>query len=194
MPFYTKENKTVQFMHIPKCAGSSVDHFFSQNNFKSSFISGLRKPCSLQHRHLGDKEFINKVNSYGEITYKFTFIRNPLDRIVSRFRMENKITDNVEILFHDFVINSIEGVKRDKYFKDNHFRHQKEFINEDITVFKFGEWDKFVKDVSEYVKIENKSFPHMFESSSPEFECLPETIKLVRDFYDEDFELWWNNS
>lgn len=190
MPFYTKNNKTIQFMHIPKCAGSSVDKFFVENNFKRNYVSGILNPCSYQHRHLNDQEFINQCKKYNNIVYKFTFVRNPVERIISRFRMVNKIEDNIENLFHDFVIESIEGVNKNKYFKDNHFRHQNEFINEEMKVFKFGEWDDFIKDISMYVEIENKKFPHEFESKSTKFKCLPETIELIKSHYKDDLDFW----
>ena len=37
MPIYSKNNKNILFIHIPKCGGSSMSHFFLKNKYEESF-------------------------------------------------------------------------------------------------------------------------------------------------------------
>ena len=65
------------FIHIPKNAGTSIRNSFNINGYDKQVVS-KRYPhstCSEIKKYCGDEIW----NSY----YKFSFVRNPFDRLVS---------------------------------------------------------------------------------------------------------------
>lgn len=67
-------NSKCIFIHIPKCAGSSINQ---ELNLKSVGFSG-HSPASCHRDHLRDY-------------FSFTFVRNPYDRIVSAYKYFRKL-------------------------------------------------------------------------------------------------------
>ena len=60
-----KEEKIV-FVHINKCAGSSVEVFFNEYP---------------RDQHWTMKEYESKIKNWDDIDYVFTVVRNPWDRL-----------------------------------------------------------------------------------------------------------------
>lgn len=122
---YTDEfNKTKSiFIHIPKCAGTSI----------GEAIYGDKK---IGHYTAEDFFYINKskFNNY----YKFTVIRDPLDRCYSAFHYlkSEKCTKNDKIFcdnyllkylnFDDFILNGL--AKNNNILNYIHFKPQINFI------------------------------------------------------------------
>ena len=69
-------DKKCIFVHIPKCAGSSINQ---ELNLKSLGFSG-HSPASYH------SEFLDKY-------FSFTFVRNPYDRIVSAYKYFRKLKE-----------------------------------------------------------------------------------------------------
>ncbi len=65
-----KEQK-ILFVHIPRTGGGSIKHFFRERKSNKN----------IQHKTLQD---YNQEDDYSDY-YKFTFVRNPWDRLVSWF-------------------------------------------------------------------------------------------------------------
>ena len=61
------------FIHINKCGGTSIDEHFTEN-FKDT------------QKHLSTKLNPNEFDNY----FKFTFVRNPWDRVVSFYHYQLK--------------------------------------------------------------------------------------------------------
>jgi len=113
------------FIHIPKCAGTSIEKFFGYDYDRKIYIE--HKYLQINHpKHLSlnnyeyifNKELINKI-------YKFTFIRNPFDFIVSLYNytmysdkvMWNGIKD-FEYKKNIPFIEYIKYIYNLKYFKE----------------------------------------------------------------------------
>ena len=62
------EKSKLIFIHIPKCAGVSIERFFGWNGLRHETL-----------RHYASNYPYNQLENY----FKFTFIRNPWDRMVS---------------------------------------------------------------------------------------------------------------
>ena len=73
MSFYTKNNKTIFFSHIPKTGGSSVDLYLSNGtNYIRTFWGGYNgKNISYHHRHVTDVELIKEKSKYNISIYGY---------------------------------------------------------------------------------------------------------------------------
>ena len=97
------EHKCI-FIHINKCGGCSVDQFFT-----GSFQGHLK---ALEYK----KSYPNDFNNY----FKFTFVRNPWDRVVSAYHHFSSETS-----FKEYVVGGKKLVPIfrffDEYIDDVHF-------------------------------------------------------------------------
>lgn len=90
MPIF--HSKKVLFLHNPKTGGSTVESMFSIKMSPEYFYNDGRNylqgnNCALQHlsyEALKKKLAPEIFHSY----YKFTFVRNPWDRLVSTYLLE----------------------------------------------------------------------------------------------------------
>jgi hypothetical protein len=93
------------FIHISKCAGSSIEHGFginlydnSENNNKNLFGWNYEHEIFLQHatpQQLLDNKFITQ--EIWDTYYKFIIVRNPFSRLISDYfwlRSESGIRDS----------------------------------------------------------------------------------------------------
>lgn len=189
MPVFTKDNKSIFFSHIPKTAGTSIERFFQGNEYTKTFYSGHRKPCSLQHRQQGDEELENYLKEVNPIM-SFTVMRNPYDRILSQFGMFHKKDTFTEKHFHEYVVKVFEKYQENPFLEDNHIRPQRDFIHKGMKIYKFGEWESMIDDLSNYCDFKNKVLPHTQRSKKWDWEMLPETRELITKFYRDDFKIW----
>jgi chondroitin 4-sulfotransferase 11 len=70
------------FTHVPKTAGKSIRYLFGLPEFKHQYkADGRNVEHGFGHRRLS--EFVNE--KYFAEYFKFAFVRNPFDRLVSAF-------------------------------------------------------------------------------------------------------------
>lgn len=129
------------YIHIPKTGGSAVKHAILQAlGYTTSFTTDSKRPTKVKkefsltgpqkHRQLVQviKDLPNEqVNQY----YKFTFIRNPWDRMVSEFHWRQQIYNDRKPPPVDFkqFIHEIERMQASKtYFFRSHIQTQKSFV------------------------------------------------------------------
>jgi len=81
--FFFRDDKAIIFIHIPKTGGTSIKTLLERNGWKnkSRFDRGKGHPC---HRDWSSikKEFENNGTVFD---YEFTLVRNPYNRIESRY-------------------------------------------------------------------------------------------------------------
>jgi hypothetical protein len=202
MSFYTKDNKTIFFSHIPKTGGSSVNSFLISNTgYNRTFWGGYNgNNISLHHRHAKDEELLKEKNNYN-IIYQFTIIRNPVERFFSEFFMRQHHHNKTCEDFHNFVLRITKEYVKNQNLSDNHIRPQYEFIHDNMDIYKFGEWDKLIKNLSTIDEVFLKDMVHINHSTnlknSTEFikkelgwKPKEETINIIKEFYNEDYKLF----
>jgi hypothetical protein len=190
MPFYTKNDVCLFHSHVPKTGGTSVRNFFESNGFKVEFNERLGA-LSQQHKEKTDKELLEEISKRNPV-FSFVFIRDPLERIFSEFRYghhwgKNKTNED----FDEYIIIHLKNLEKSPFQCDNHLRRQIEYVHENMNVYKFGDWDKMITDVSKVFPLENKNF--LVSNKSKEYEWLPstkETLDFIKEVYKEDFELF----
>lgn len=182
------DSKQVIFIHIPKAAGTSIG--------KSLFGTGRTGHYSLNDYYKVNKK---KARNY----YKFTFVRNPYDRLVSAFfylkqggKNESDIEFSKENLsqidsFEDFVLNWLTD---ERLYSWIHFYPQVYFTEcncSSLTIDFIGKLENIDKDVRTLSKMISQDIviEHHNASSRKHYsEYFTEEMKeKVYDLYKEDF-------
>ena len=75
--------RKIIFIHIPKTAGSSIEHLLrDEGRYELDFI-GVRNGRSTHH-YMGIELKMILKDLYPKY-YKFSFVRNPYDRLISEY-------------------------------------------------------------------------------------------------------------
>jgi hypothetical protein len=198
MPIFHK-NK-ILFIHIPKTAGTSIEHYLIKkdnvvinykDNVKNLFSYNGKYGFDHSLQHLTFKEILllyPKVEEYK----KFTVVRNPYDRIVSEYYYHLQITrkwkkQKTEIQedfeeFLNFYFNTNDTF-------DNHKIPQYKYIegiNEnDIKIMKF---ETLKTDFMDFFNEELQYHINKTKRDKNYLDILtPNTIKKINEYYYEDF-------
>jgi chondroitin 4-sulfotransferase 11 len=151
------DNKCI-FIHIPKTAGTSIEHSFGKITMKGSEV---KKHPTTKHHTLQDYNlnYSDQFNDY----FKFTVVRNPWEREYSLWRFMTQVRQKkvrINKIFNFFKKGKEKGVSHtfkdylrnlekdiDFYIKEsgfqykNLFRDQYEFINIENSI----ELDKIIR-------------------------------------------------
>ena len=197
------------FIHIPKCGGSSIEKTLwprsedrNEANLYWGFISkyhnkyqtgGLQHLLASQVRQeVGAKIF--------EEFYKFTFIRNPWDRIVSQFAYMQQRPDLMEYIGMniDTEFKSYLGLIQQK--EHVQWMPQYKFILDDegtLLVDQIGRLESFETDFSSILAAlkldQSEEAAHLNRSnrkSLNEYYSDREAVEMVADIYAKDIELF----
>jgi len=219
-------DKKLIFIHIPKTAGTSIEHFFAP---KISFKYGLghdpknfpkasawRQHISMQQItdhgvnriiseptsdifKLSEDEYLLKYQQQDEDflknSFKFCFVRNPLDRFVSEFFWRNNFNGfhgkRSPSCFDDFVENF------ESYYLDPiecHYRTQASFINNknNIQMDFIGRFENFNDDWKRLLKLlglQHEKAPFLQRSNHKDYMSYynSSTRNIIEAFYQEDF-------
>lgn len=185
------------FIHIPKCAGNSIDVFFTGRH--------QRHCCMLDYE---DQLGAAKLSTY----FKFTVVRNPWDRIVSHFSFVKKLIQNenqpskemliseygIDFTFDDFVKNKLNvlTVGGTKYVNKLKTANQIDWIknskNElDIDyICKFENLQYDFNEVCDKIGIPQQQLPHKNKTHHKHYTEYydDETREIVANRYAEDIE------
>ena len=196
MPIFSKNETEILFIHIPKCAGTSVEKklksVYQHFNLHSCTMSEL--PCTPQHFHASLLPIAVKKLKTIE---SFAIVRNPLLRIISEYFWRNRHRakrgdERLEPNKH--IINLISAYKIVKYVIDNHIRHQIAFILPKTKVFYLenGIQDAldFASNAIGYTKEKNADEPNSNNSKAEEIYLTRETINKVEEFYQVDYAMF----
>jgi len=141
----------------------------------------------------------SNVNNY---SFKFAFVRNPFDRLVSAFKhlvkngAKQRINDDPR-LYRDMEFKEFVDVllTMDKKTMDIHFRPQNLFLPNISELDFIGKFENINDDfIFVCKKLGIKSLSLMHQNSTNPIKLSEyydeETIKKVSEFYKEDFELF----
>jgi hypothetical protein len=184
------------FVHIPKTAGVSICR---------SLFGNLAGGHTTIHTYqmIFDK---NEFDNY----FKFTFVRNPWDRLVSAYNFlksggmstaDNRWIEKNLFNFHDFDNFVLRGIKRKNIKKYLHFRPQHEYVceprNKRPRVNFIGFYENIQNDFN-YVKqklgistslIKANVIQSNGKGDYKEY-YTPATKKIVSDVYKKDIEIF----
>lgn len=201
------EHKLI-FIHIPKCAGSSINKFYFENkqidwrvpNYEVLYGWCPKRKIHLQHattKQLLETELISeeKWDDY----FKFTFVRNPWDRMYSSYLwvMQDR---NVKGSFKEYVekrgvFKNIVNTARGKTNRGVHLLRQVDFLdlNGKFQVDFIGQFEKFNEDIirlNKMLQFQNKFNIHEKKNTARmkhySLFFTNSNKELVSDLYSED--------
>lgn len=200
MPIARIADKVLFFIHIPKCGGSSIEHVLRQNGSLALYsrTDNTHFKCSAQHIHAKIHEVIIPEDFYDTC---FAVLRQPEARMVSEYMfqkhrqvlMAEKTGRAVKELpiFPQWVRNTFEQYKSDPYMLDNHIRAQTEFLRSGAKLFYLEDG---LEDVYKWLRSVCSvpiAVPQVraLKSAGRKPGVLPETRRLIEEFYRTDIEL-----
>jgi hypothetical protein len=217
MPILYKYPERVMFAHIPKTAGTSIYAWFADNGWIISNLK-LNSPGSkdiflprygiFQCQMEGEQEMgvpsqhttSSTYLQWGKFTSGFVIVRHPFSRFISELNYyyhilcyQQKIfapNKKVALLYAEEFINHVFlEYKKNSKVRDNHIRHQSDFISDKTKVLYFEkDWKGYL---AEKYKLRGQ-IPH-FNSSNDKVDfskmITAEKKQLIIDFYKKDFEL-----
>lgn len=141
---------------------------------------------------------VDKVEDYDHSKFKFTFVRNPFDRLASCYRhvIQKGVFQKIqgdERLCRDMTFENFVNVVADTEIKnmDIHFRPQHTFIPETPDfVGKFENLDKDYKELCEKLNIKELELLHENKTSNTNYKdyYTDDIIDKVVEIYKKDFE------
>ena len=84
MPVFCRDGKMIHFIHIPKCAGGSIEHLLLSEGWETpaEYNEGVGKHACREEW----KKLESRLKSRGEMwEYQFATVRNPYDKLESRY-------------------------------------------------------------------------------------------------------------
>lgn len=167
MPVAVINRTLLNFVHIPKCGGSSIEAYLESKGkvaLLQKDAAGWSR-CTAQHVHR--EIYDSLLRSFAD--YSFVVVRDPMARLVSEYlyakqfvrartrplrpgellvrravrrakrsmRRPPLVVHPVDMGFDAWVEAVFRAYRRDPYVNDNHIRPQVEFIDPSHTLFRF---------------------------------------------------------
>jgi len=197
--------KQLIFIHIPKCAGSSVEDALGidyKAGMRSRYgirckqmkvkgienLSGIEKLYAenTSPQHLSASMLKKMLPNEFEQYTKFTIVRNPYDRLVSEYYYTNKVHD---LTFNKFIKNvfNLSEFERNTKF-DSHLNTQKSFVYDkhQLLVDKIFHFEQ-IENVFDWLNVPMTHENSSIRPSSYMHLYTPELLQLVNYMYQDDF-------
>ncbi len=179
------------FVHVGRTGGTSFER-----------AAGIPVTTDLRTSHLGNTDFGEKHKNleYYNLNYpaefdtffKFTIVRNPFERLVSRWLWRTMvIKEDKWRNFSEFIVSLPSTSKYSEFFKLPGLS-----INESITRFdyigRFEKLDEAYAFLSNRFNIPKNSILHTNKTGLQNYRDFytPTTINLVREIYEIDLKLF----
>lgn len=210
MPVFSRGDKTIFFIHIPKSGGSSIERIGREFGWSESF-SVRGKPlkdvayykATLQHLHA---DLLCRLFNLEEFDSIFTVVRNPFSRLKSEYywQLSQGIT---KLDVEPWIYDSFNKYKDNHFIHDNHIRPQVAFLPKcnKLKIFKLEEDGvkkakelfikqspgnsgfNFVSKVIFSILTKNKKEKYSVKNSKVEEKFQKHYDDIVK-FYKEDYE------
>lgn len=193
--------RKIAFVHVPKTAGTSVFNYFEfKKNVRSLHKCFCNYTVSLTLLTLHQMHDLINIQNY----YKFAFVRNPWDRLVSKFNFDlqqNKAS--IKPFYHngnfdDFIkklsdnFNFILQLKPTQFISC-HFLPQTNFVfSKKIKLDFLGRFENFDQDISKLAEKFNikKEIKHENKTKHKPYDLYynNKTRDIVEKLYKEDIK------
>ena len=184
------------FVHIPKTAGQSL--CTNLGGWKRVRPQGFDRGLKKYRHHFTMSEYLEhgylKIEKL-ELYFKFGFVRNPYDRILSEFKYAKRIYSKFKSNFNGFVKRGWGNSRRHSTIKQ-HIRPQYEFLYDTdgkCLVDFIGRFENLQEDfniICDKIKIPHQELPHRNKTKHKHYtEYYDDEIReIVAKKYAKDIE------
>jgi hypothetical protein len=201
MPYFRVSDQNVLFLHVPKCAGSSLTEMVTdlpQCTGHGLYRKGREsldyevKKCPPQHFHAAILDAMLELDRFDLV---FTVIRDPLKRLLSEHAMCLLRGDSGEQDFNAWYVLARQLRAENSFVWDNHLRPAVDFMLPSARVYTLEcglpwIWEDLCRRLA--ITTSGYAVKHTRpRQSMPTLEekVSTETRQLVRQDYAEDYEL-----
>jgi chondroitin 4-sulfotransferase 11 len=220
------EKYKIVFIHNPKTGGSSIcdwldipwdimalrshydDNISKLNKNKNKNIINTNNRTTKSEKydkylvpspeHLTYHQLKNLIPIRFNLYFKFTFVRNPYDRLVSTYFFRNREFETFSSFVH-FVNDTYKKYTHETMYNHpryenlylTHILPQYIYIGPNVTVYRFEDFNNAIKDIKTRFNIA-KDIPRINTSSHTHYSSYynEETRKIVSEIYKRDLELF----
>jgi hypothetical protein len=186
------------FVHVPKTAGQSVEHFFMNllgmdwdTDRPALLLNSTSDPARGTEKlaHLSAAEYVrcgHMTAADFDSFFKFSFVRNPWERLVSEYRYRNYFS---HLSFRDFVMNRFPSPGFDDQYR--HVMSQFDMLHSqdgELLVDFVGRFESLQQDfdrVCERLGIPESTLPHI-NSSNKQSRHIKRRVKNLLYFNGEN--------
>lgn len=192
VPIFDISGKRILFIQVPKTGGTSVSAAlaeFGTTRFDERFISDKLK-ISQRHAHRDQIE-----NEILDMNFDFIFMltRHPVDRMISEYRYQCRkpgLHRSRVMGFGLWLRYSLVRVRKQRGYRDNHFRPQAEFPVHGCQIFKFEDGlEVAIESLNRHLGL-SVQLPSARMNVSPSIDLKVRTsdISKITSFYKSDFK------
>lgn len=206
MPICTINQKSVLFVHIPKCGGSSLERLLQRqagvkpsylDEGKGSYFNTLRR-CSPQHMHAAILDQVFVLNRFDLI---FAVCRDPEARVRSEYNMRFSHAGPTQPDINQWYVKARKMRRNNPYLYDNHLRPQVEFVVPGAVLYKLEDGiDRIWQDLCRRLGVPaplGEAVPHLRpivrhagHAPGQRDQLDDATRALILRDYAADIELW----
>ena len=193
MPHYRHHDKELLHIHVPKTGGTSITRAVEHHDGLVSFMrkAPVRQCGNVPPQHMSI-EYTKKFFDLKKVP-SFAVIRNPWHRLVSEYVWDMKRANWKTNDLEKYIKVRLANKDFTKYA--NHFLPQHKFVNEDVKLFRYDQYDKVVEYVGDVLGFENFTCEFLegkrITYTVPAFNIVgPTAKKMYESLYAEDLELY----
>lgn len=143
MPILRAGGRLVYYAHVPKCAGSALEHYLEARFGPLGFLDARHTAIPKDRRwsrtspqHV-DAETLGRLFPPGFFDATFAVVRHPEARIVSAFHFQREVeaTISLNVSFGEWLEDLLDAREEDPFLHDNHTRPMAEIVPDGATVF-----------------------------------------------------------
>ncbi len=204
MPIFRIGDKLHYYAHVPKCAGTSVEHYLARRFGSLAFLNTryLSDPApqrwtksSPQHLSL---DAFRKLVPEDWIASSFAVVRHPLKRLVSAFQFQVEVEKTVAPLWtiDEWFDDWLKRKDAEPFLYDNHIRPMADLVPADAAYFQMeagldpvvAHLDRLAENTGgeRTIAAENVRKKKM-AGDADRLTPSPDTLARIADYYAEDF-------
>jgi len=191
MPLYRIKDKSLLHIHIPKTGGTSLMEGLEDHGVTTTFIQKASDEqyggVPPQHMDIGYTKMFFDLSQVDA----FAVVRDPWHRTVSEYVWKLRSKDFKQL--NDWLGKALENIKHEDY--QNHLLPQVRFVNDDVKLFSYKDWDRMCAYVGATLGIKEFQTGHRkqkrFDYEAPPIDVLEGVVRdKWEDLYREDLELY----